>query len=175
VPDVEVRVIQRLDRIGRGGDHRPFWNLGAAAVRFTESLENYTRQHGPDDTIDGVHFPYVHKVARLNAAATAELAMAPASPRPRNMQRISSSGGADWNLSWQPVQNAPDIAGYEITIRKTTSPWIERVIPVGNVTQFRMEDVQADDFWIGVRSIDLKGHRSLITSFHRPEVQPTGR
>jgi hypothetical protein len=175
VPDAQARVIQRLDRIGRGGDHRPFWELGIGAVRFTESLENYNRQHGPDDTIDGVHFPYVAKVARLNAATTAELAMAPAAPRPRAMRRIAAGGGADWDLSWAPVQNAPDLAGYEVTIRRTTSPYIERVVPVGNVTQFRLLDTQADDLWIGVRSVDRDGHRSLISSFHRPEAQPSGR
>lgn len=173
VPDAEVRIIERLDRIGRGGDHRPFWDRGAGAVRFSESLENYTRQHRPEDTIEFVHFPYVGKVARLNAAATAEIALAPAAPRPLRMRRIAASGGADWDLSWAAVENAPDLAGYEITVRRTTSPRIERVIPVGNVTEYRLEDTQADDLWIGVRSVDRDGHRSPISSFHRPEAQPS--
>ncbi|MCM3876368.1 MAG: M20/M25/M40 family metallo-hydrolase [Thermoanaerobaculia bacterium] len=35
----KVRLVFRLDRFGRGGDHRPFVEAGLPAVRFTEPLE----------------------------------------------------------------------------------------------------------------------------------------
>src|SRR5204862_484515 len=45
VPNVDVWLVYRLDRFGRGGDHTAFADLGFAAVRITEAHENYTRQH----------------------------------------------------------------------------------------------------------------------------------
>lgn len=167
VAGIDVRVIERLDRIGRGGDHIPFWQNGIAAVRFTESLENYLHQHRPEDRIEYVSFPYIQKLARINGAATANLALAPAPPDSLSMRRIVESGGADWDLSWKAA--AGNVAGYEITIRKTTEDRISRVVSVGNVTSFVLKDTQADDLWIGIRSVDAAGHRSLVKSFHAPE------
>lgn len=173
-PGLDVRVIERLDRIGRGGDHRPFWEQGLAAVRVSESHENFGRQHRPEDTIDGVHFPYVEKVTRLNAAAIAELGLAPGPPADLRMRRVRGGGDSDYQLTWSAVENAPDLAGYEVTVRRTTDHMPMRVIPVGNVTTYVLQDTQADDLWIGVRAVDRDGHRSLIRSFHAPERLPAG-
>jgi hypothetical protein len=171
VPNIDVRVIERLDRIGRGGDHIPFWQHGFAAVRFSESLENYLHQHRPEDKLEFVSFPYIQKLARINAAATANLALAPAPPDSMRMQRVIESGGSDWRLSWR-APAAGTVASYEITIRPTTAARVNRVIPVGNVTSYLLVDTQADDLWIGIRSVDAFGHRSLIRSFHAPERMP---
>ena len=169
VPNMDVRVIERLDRIGRGGDHIPFWQNGFAAVRFTESLENYLHQHRPEDRIEFVSFPYIQKLARVNAAASASLALAPPPPDSVRMQRVIASGGSDWNLTWTAPRLTSGIAGYEITIRATTEPRISKVIPVGNVSTFVLKDTQADDLWIGIRAVGTNGHRSLVRSFHIPE------
>jgi hypothetical protein len=169
VKGLDVRVIERLDRIGRGGDHIPFWQRGFAAVRFSESLENYLHQHRPEDRIEYVSFPFVRKLARVNGAATASLALAPAPPDSVRMQRVIESGGADWTLSWKPPRAASGIAGYEVTVRSTTEARISKVVPVGNVTTFLLKDTQADDLWIGIRSVGTNGHRSLVRSFHGPE------
>ena len=45
VPALDVWMIYRLDRFGRGGHHKPFADLGYPAVRFMETHENYDRQH----------------------------------------------------------------------------------------------------------------------------------
>jgi hypothetical protein len=169
VKGLDVRVIERLDRIGRGGDHIPFWQNGFAAVRFSESLENYLHQHRPEDRLEFVSFPFVQKLARVNGAATASLALAPAPPDSTRMRRVIESGGVDWQLSWIAPRAADGIAGYEVTIRSTTEPRISKVIPVGNVTTFLLTDTQADDLWIGIRSVGTNGHRSLVRSFHAPE------
>ena len=42
--------------------------------------ENYSKQHGADDTIDGVDFRYLAQNARVNAAGMATLALAPPPP-----------------------------------------------------------------------------------------------
>ncbi len=87
--DFEVTLVFRRDRYGRGGDHIPFNERGFAAVRFTEPNENFDRQHKKVETVDGVEFgdvvdrvdfAYVAQVARVNAAALASLALAPAPP-----------------------------------------------------------------------------------------------
>jgi hypothetical protein len=175
VANLDVRVIERLDRIRRGGDHIPFWQNGASAVRFTESLENYLHQHRPEDRIEFVSFPYIQKLARVNGAATANLALAPAPPDSVRMERVIESGGADWQLSWKPPRMANDIAGYEVTVRPTTEPRVSKIVPVGNVTSHLLQDTQADDLWIGVRSVNSAGHRSLVKSFHAPERTPASR
>ncbi|MGQ0561519.1 MAG: M28 family peptidase [Gemmatimonadota bacterium] len=175
VPRIAVRVIVRLDRIGRGGDHIPFWNHGYAAVRFTESLENYLHQHRPEDRIEFVSFPYIQKLARVNGAATASLALAPAPPDSLRMRRVIESGGSDWDLSWKPPRVATGVAGYEVTIRSTTEPRISKVVPVGNVTTYLLKDTQADDLWIGIRAVGENGQRSLVRSFHGPERMPGPR
>src|SRR5438477_6798025 len=79
----------RLDRYLRGGDHISFNQQGYAAVRFTEYREDYDHQHQNVRSENGVeygdvpkfvNFEYVARVARLNAAALASLASAPAPP-----------------------------------------------------------------------------------------------
>jgi hypothetical protein len=161
-PDFRIDLIQRLDRIGRGGDHRPFWERGAPAVRFTEKLENYQRQHLPTDDLEHVAPGYVARVARANAATIAELASAPPPPPARRMRRTEASGGLHWELSWEAV---PGAAGYEVTVRTTTSSFYRRVFSVGDTTRFDLR-VQADDHWVAVRSVGPGGHRSLAASFH---------
>ena len=48
-----MRLVFRLDRLGRGGDHRPFVEEGLPAVRFTEPLENYDHEHQTPRVEDG--------------------------------------------------------------------------------------------------------------------------
>ena len=80
-------MIFRVDRYGRGGDHYPFYKAGDPAVRFTEPLENYNHQHQTPRTENGIeygdfekylNFTFMGNVARDNAEALRELAMAPA-------------------------------------------------------------------------------------------------
>jgi len=51
-----VRMIFRVDRYGRGGDHYPFYKAGLPAVRFTEPLENYDHEHQTPRTENGVEY-----------------------------------------------------------------------------------------------------------------------
>ena len=89
VPKANLRLIFRLDRFGRGGDHKPFHESGVPAVRLSEANENYERQHQDVREKDGVHYgdvpewvsaDYMARVARVNAAALAEWALAPPAP-----------------------------------------------------------------------------------------------
>ena len=158
-PAFEVLPVLRLDRLGRGGDHRPFHERGIPALRFTERLENYKRQHLPTDSLAEVDFEYVAKVARLNLATVVSLAAAPARPDSTAYQRDRDSGGQSFVIRWSGVANA---VSYELLVRRTTAPTYTRIVPVGNVTQFLLDE-QLDDVWVGVRSVGADGHRSLTT------------
>src|SRR6185436_5917443 len=85
----DVRMVYRTDRFGRGGDQTRMLEAGYPAVRVTEAVENYNREHQDvriengiryGDTIDGVDFPYLANVARLNVVTMAAMAMAPTPP-----------------------------------------------------------------------------------------------
>jgi hypothetical protein len=80
VPSHRVRLMARRDRFSRGGDHSALNAQGFPAIGFRESRENYAKQHGAGDTIDGVDFRYLAQNARVNAAAMAMLALAPPPP-----------------------------------------------------------------------------------------------
>lgn len=85
IPNLDIIMIYRLDRFGRGGHHRPFADVGFPAVRIMEANENYDRQHQDirvedgiafGDVIEGVDFHYAAKLTALNAATLAALAWA---------------------------------------------------------------------------------------------------
>src|SRR5262249_35011870 len=73
VGDLDVRLVSRLDRFRRSGDHSPFDEAGVPAVRFTEPNEDWRHQHEDPreeggvafgDLPEFVDFAYTAKVAR---------------------------------------------------------------------------------------------------------------
>ncbi|MDQ3584747.1 MAG: M28 family metallopeptidase [Acidobacteriota bacterium] len=173
VPGFDVRLIYRQDRYLRGGDHKPFFERGFAAVRFTEPNEDYTHQHQNVRTENGkiygdlpefVDFGYVAQVARVNAAALATLARAPA--KPKAVSLVTKRLTNDTDLQWA-ANTEPDLAGYEIVWRDTTSPVWTGSRFVGNVTSYTMPGMSKDNYFFGVRAVDKAGHRSPV-SFPKP-------
>lgn len=160
IPRFRVLPVFRLDRVSRGGDHSPFVSLGDPGLRFSEKLENYTRQHLPADVLEWVNFGYVANVARLNFAVVASIAAAPPPPENFFARRASSTGGNDWNLTWNP---APGAIGYEVLYKTTYAPTWENIIPVGNVNSHTLS-FQLDDGMGGLRSIGAGGSRSIAVA-----------
>jgi hypothetical protein len=175
VPSITVRVIYRADRYLRGGDHLPFLERGYPAVRFTEPAEDFRRQHQDvreengvqyGDTPDHVDFAYVADVARVNAAALAVLARAPAPPR--DVQIEAARLENDTTLRWAPSPEA-DLGGYRILWRETTAPFWEHSVDVAReVTRKTVEGVSKDNVIFGVEAFDAAGHAS-------PAVFPRAR
>lgn len=172
-PKFGVAMIYRRDRYLRGGDHIPFLERGFTAVRITETNEDYDRQHQNVGTREGkfygdtpefIDFEYVANVARVNAAALARLALAPA--RPRNVGMVTARLGNDTELKWDANAEA-DLAGYEIVWRDTTSPVWTNSLTVGNVTNFVMKAMSKDNYFFGVRAVDKNGNKSPV-SFPKP-------
>jgi hypothetical protein len=164
LPTLDVRPTWRLDRIGRGGDHIPFVQAGWPGLRFTERLENYKRQHLPTDDFAHVNFGYVAQMARLNAATVVSLAAAPGAPDSVIARRDATSGGQAWTLTWKPVRGA---TGYEVLVRRTTSPTWEQIVTAGAGTRFTLP-MQLDDGWAAVRAVGADGHRSLARAAGPP-------
>lgn len=95
IPSMKVENIFIGDRLGRGGDHTPFQLEGYAAVRFSTPNEIYANQHHATDLLENMSVPYTAKVARINAAVAASLALAPKSPVVMRAPGSGARGGAN--------------------------------------------------------------------------------
>jgi Zn-dependent M28 family amino/carboxypeptidase len=160
------KLIFRRDRFQRGGDHTAFNEQGFAAVRFTEYREDYNHQHQNVRTENGIEygdlakfvdFNYIANVARLNAATLAALALSPAPPS--KVTILTKQQENDSKIEWEPAAGA---AAYEVLWRRTTDP----EFPEENATRTNQTkvdlDQSKDNVVFAVRSVDAKGHRSLL-------------
>lgn len=167
VEGFEITLIFRQDRFLRGGDHKPFNDLGWPAIRLTEPHENYHWQHQDvreedgvayGDLPDNVDFAYVGRVARSVSSALQELALAPAAPKMVGVD--ISKLTPDSTLRWQ-ANAEEDLAGYAILMRRTHEPtWTERIV-LGEITEHTLMGYSKDDWLFAVEAIDKKGKRSL--------------
>jgi hypothetical protein len=173
VPTMKVMMVYRRDRYLRGGDHIPFLERGFPALRFTEPNEDYHHQHQNVRVEDGVQygdlpqfvdFEFIAQVARVNAVSLASLARAPAVPK--SVGIVTARLTNDTDLKWA-ANTEPDLAGYEIVWRDTTSPVWTNSLRVGNVTSYTVKGMSKDNYFFGVRAIDTQGHRSPV-GFPRP-------
>lgn len=166
VDQLDVKLIYRRDRYLRGGDHTPFSQQGFAGIRVTEMNENFERQHqtvrkenGIDygDLPDYVDYNYTQKVARMNLATLANLALAP--PEPQNVGVVTSQLTNKTVLKWEsPKGEKP--AGYYVLMRETSSPVWEKKIFVSDTTASL--NYSKDNYFFGVQSVDTEGHESLV-------------
>ncbi len=166
VPSHRVRLMARPDRFNRGGDHSAYNQAGFAAVGFRESRENFTRQHDPRDTFEGISPMYLAQNARVNAAAAATLALAPPTPgvtSERGGAMISRApSGYDAHLRWTA---SPGATGYRVFWREAWGPDWEHDLLVGNVTEVVLPNMQIDDYVFGVAAVDAAGHESLVAPY----------
>lgn len=164
-----IRMIFRLDRYGRGGDHYPFSKAGLPAVRFTEPLEDYNHQHQTPRTENGVeygdyekylNFTFMGNVAQDNAEALRQLALAPAPP---SNVKLTGAVTPDAKVSWDALADA-DRAGFEILWRETTEPrWsvFDFAEAPGKTT---LKGVSTDNHYFAVRSVGKNGARSIAVA-----------
>jgi len=165
IPNLDIMMIYRLDRFGRGGHHRPFNEAGFPAVRIMETNENYTQQHQDiriedgiayGDTIEHVNFAYAAKLTALNAVVLAGMAKAPAPPA---SVEIRGAVRPSTTLSWNKV---PGAASYRVHWRLTTSPTWDYSRSVGDVDTFTLENVVIDNYFFGVSSVAEDGSQSPV-------------
>ncbi len=195
VTDVKPMVVYRVDRFLRGGDHSPFLENSFPAVRFTEVDEDYTKQHqnvrmerktGPDGKVSmemigdlpvGVDTQYLANVAKLNAACLVHLTNAPSPPG--DVRIITAELGYDTTIRWT-ASPEPDVAGYEVVWRETTSPVWQKSKDVVMATEVKYQrraadgssteaaaleatiPINKDNYYIGVRAYDKEGYKSPV-------------
>ncbi|MFJ4101490.1 M20/M25/M40 family metallo-hydrolase [Amycolatopsis japonica] len=162
-----VRVIHRRDRYLRGGDHIPFLEQGYPAARFTEPHEDYAHQHQDvrvengkrfGDLPEFCDFPFIARVARVNAATMWSLATAPGTPEDVRIRTNRLTNETD--LVWRRGTD-PDLAGYEVVWRETTAADWTHVVRVGDTTEAKV-DLSKDNVFFGVRAVGKNGHRGPV-------------
>lgn len=161
-----ARMIYRTDRYNRGGDQVPMLAAGYPAVRFTEAIENYNREHQDvriangvhfGDTPEGIDFSYLANVTRLNAVAMAALAMAPPPPPAIKLEGAVS---LDTTISWEP---AADATQYRVWWRDTTDPrWTHSRLADPGAMSLLLKNVNIDDWFFGVSSLSKDGYESPV-------------
>ena len=167
MPEMNPMMIYRLDRFGRGGHHRPFNDLGFAGIRIMEAHENYVMQHQDirledgiafGDIIDGVDFEYAKKLTAVNAINLASLAWAPPA-----LKKLAIGGivQATVKFRWEKV-NDPNVAGYKIYWRDTTSPTWDHSRFVGDVSETDLEGIVIDNSFFGVATVGKNGFESPV-------------
>jgi Zn-dependent M28 family amino/carboxypeptidase len=168
VRNLDVMLVYRLDRFGRGGHHTPFANLGFPAVRIMETNENYVRQHQDirvedgvafGDVLAGVDFEYAAKLTALNAATLAALAAAPGPP---TGVRICGAVQPSARVAWDPPTDASNVAGYTVFWRRTDSPTWDHSRWVGDVTGHTFEGLIIDNYYFGVAAAGRDGNESVV-------------
>ncbi len=156
----------RPDRFLRGGDHTPFNQQGYAAVRFTETNENFNHQHQDLRTENGLvygdkpefmDFRYLRRTAQVNLATLTSLASAPAAPQ--KVEVLTAKLTNRTELRWQAPQGGPTPAGYVVLVRETSAPQWQQRFPVSTTTADLA--ISKDNYIFGVVSVDAQGHESL--------------
>jgi hypothetical protein len=180
VPGTRVDIVLRRDRYLRGGDHIAFLDQGYPAIRFTEPVEDWRHQHQDVRVENGVQygdlpefvdFAYVAEVARINAAAMASLALGPSAPKQVQIEVLRLE--RDTTLRWQRNPE-PDVAGYRVLWRPTTSFEWHEARDVGNVDRVTLEKVSKDDYLFAVQAYDAEGHLS-VPAYPSPTRDPGTR
>jgi hypothetical protein len=165
VEQINVTLVFRNDRFGRGGDHSPFCQEGFTAVRISEYNENYDRTHKIPAIENGIQlgdlpeyvdFEYVRKNAGINLATIANLALAPYEPV--NCGIVTGALTNKTTLKWETSGKGIKPAGYYILIRETYQPlWEKKVFVTGNEITI---PYSKDNYFFGIQSVDASGHES---------------
>lgn len=170
IPNLDVMMIYRLDRFGRGGHHRPFNERGIPGVRIMETHEHYHRQHQDlrteegieyGDVVEGVDFDYARKLTALNVVSLAGMAMAP--PFPANVG-IEGAVQPSTTLNWSIPEGdaARNLAGYKVYWRLTTEPQWTYGRYVGLIDTYTLENIVIDNYLFGVASVSQDGYESPV-------------
>ncbi len=164
-----IHMIFRVDRLGRGGDHYPFVMAGLPGVRFTEPVENYDHEHQNVRVENGIqygdmmkflNFDFMARVARDNAEALRELALAPAAPAEATLGGVVTPSAT---ISWTSPTD-PQRAGFEILWRDTTNPRWQVYDFVTSGTEYTFKNVSTDNHYFGVRAVGKNGARSIAAA-----------
>src|SRR3989441_5917630 len=176
-----IRMIFRVDRYGRGGDHYPFYKAGLPAVRFTEPVEDYNHQHQTLRTENGIeygdfekylNFTFMGDVAWDNAEALRQVALGPLPPA---SARLKGAVTPDAKVSWA-ADDDPERAAFEILWRETSDPRWTVYDFAASPSETVLKGVSTDNHFFAVRAVGKNGARSIAVPTEmerRPPPLPT--
>lgn len=166
VDQLDVTLVFRNDRFGRGGDHTPFCQNGFTAVRICEFNENYDRTHKIPAIVNGIQegdlpeyvdYEYVRKNTGINLATIANLALAPFEPAECGV--VVSGLTNKTTLKWSDPAHGEKPAGYYILMRETFQPlWEKKFLVTGNEVTL---PYSKDNYFFAIQSVDAEGHESI--------------
>ena len=109
-------------------------------------------------------------IAGLAPYANSENVIGPGARKNAQIQTTPPGSFSGTNLTTLScnANPEPDLAGYAVVMRSTTSPVWEREIWVGNVTSYVLPDVSIDDVVIGVKAVDREGNQSVVSPYREP-------
>ena len=166
--NLNVMMVYRLDRFGRGGHHRPFNQVGIPGIRIMETHEHYDRQHQDlrtedgivyGDTMQGVDADYAAKLTALNAITLAGIAGAPPFPA---MVEATGAVQPSAKLKWETPKNARNLSGYRVHWRLTTeSEWTHSRF-IGKVNEWEFTNLVIDNYFFGVSAVAKDGSETPV-------------
>lgn len=172
IPNLDVMMIYRLDRFGRGGHHRPFNEAGMPGVRIMETNENYNRQHQDlrtengieyGDVIEGVNFDYARKLTALNVVTLASMAGAPPFPADVTLEgAVRPSTTIKWQIRGGERETA-NLKAFKVYWRLTTdSQWQWSRTVSKDTRELTLENIVIDNYFFGVASVANDGLESPV-------------
>jgi len=112
---------------------------------------------------------YLAQNARVNAAAAATLALAPAAPvilNDKGQPTINRApSGYDAHLQWKASSGA---AAYRIFWREAWGQDWQHDMLVGKTTEVTLPNTLIDDLVFGVAAVDAAGHESVVSTYIAP-------
>ncbi len=168
IVNLDIKLIYRLDRYGRGGHHRPFNEFGIPGVRIMETNEHYDRQHQDvrsergqffGDTMIGVDSEYAAKLTSLNLITLAQIAGAPAFP---TSVELSGAVKASAKLVWENQNSSSNLMGYKVYWRETSEAEWTNSRFVGDVDEWEFKNLVIDNYFFGVSSISKDGYETPV-------------
>jgi Zn-dependent M28 family amino/carboxypeptidase len=179
VEQMDVTLVFRNDRFGRGGDHSPFCQEGFTAVRICEYNENYDRTHKIPAVVNGIQegdlpeyvdYEYVRKNAGVNLATIANLALAPYEPSGCGI--VTSGLTNKTTLRWEAPQKGVKPSGYYILMRETYQPlWEKKIFVTGTEATV---PYSKDNYFFGIQAVDAAGHESIAVFPGQARRQQSG-
>jgi hypothetical protein len=112
------------------------------------------------DKLKYLDYKFMGSVARDNAEALRQLALAPAAP---TEAKLAGGITPDAKVSWSAPDD-PERAGFEILWRETTEPRWQVLEFVPNAGETVLKGISTDNHFFAVRAVGKNGARSIAVS-----------
>ena len=120
------------------------------------------------DRLKYLDYTFMGAVARDNAEALRQLALAPAPPV---QAKLGGGITPDAKVSWSAPDD-PERAGFEILWRETTDPRWHVLEFAPSAGETVLKGVSTDNHFFAVRSVGKNGARSIAVSASAPRNPP---